>query len=183
MQDEKSWTLYLWSSSTFQIFEKSFSWQKINVFRPWKKIVVPGTFRPPKVEKTAFFGIFLRKEGLNQKIALRKLVLEFNFMANRTLKKLKIWIFKNFPHLAKFLTFFLKNLIFYFFRVLLAIKLNSKTYLRRAIFWFRPSFLKKMQKNAVFSTFGGLKVPIPKFFFHALKTFIFCQQKLFLKNF
>ena len=46
-----------------------------------------GTFRPPKVEKTAFFGIFLRKEGLNKKITLRKLVLEFNFMANRTKKK------------------------------------------------------------------------------------------------
>ena len=87
LQDEKSWTLYLWCSSTFQIFEKSFSWQKINVFRAWKKILGLGTFRPPKVEKTAFFGIFLRKEGLNQKIALRKLVLEFNFMANRTLKK------------------------------------------------------------------------------------------------
>ena len=87
LQDEKSWTLYLCTSSTFQIFEKSFSWQKINVFRAWKKILGLGTFRPPKVEKTAFFGHFLRKEGLNQKIALRKLVLEFNFMAYRTLKK------------------------------------------------------------------------------------------------
>ena len=37
-----------------------------------KKKLVPGTFKPPKVEKSAFFGIFLRKEGLNQKIALRK---------------------------------------------------------------------------------------------------------------
>ena len=34
------------------------------------------------MEKTAFFGIFLRKEGLNQEIAPRKLVLEFNFMDN-----------------------------------------------------------------------------------------------------
>ena len=40
---------------------------------------------------------------------------------------------------------FLKIQIFNFFRVLLAIKLNSKTYLRSAIFWFRPSFIKKMQ--------------------------------------
>ena len=31
--------------------------------------------------------IFVMKEGLNQKITLCKLVLEFNFMANRTLKK------------------------------------------------------------------------------------------------
>ena len=37
-----------------------------------KKKLVPGTFKPPKVEKSAFFGIFLRKEGPNQKIALRK---------------------------------------------------------------------------------------------------------------
>ena len=40
-------------------------------------------------------------------------------------------------------------------------------------------FLKKTH----FSTFGGLKVPIPKIFFHGLKTFIFCQLKLFSKNF
>ena len=52
-----------------------------------KFFFVLGTFRPPKVEKTAFFGSFLGKEGLNQKNALRKLVLEFNFMANGTLKK------------------------------------------------------------------------------------------------
>ena len=142
MQDEKSWTLYLWSSSTFQIFEKSFSWQKINVSRPWKKIFVMGTFRPPKMEKTAFFGIFLRKEGPNQKIALRKKVLEFNFIADRALKKWKCWIFwKNLKNLAKCRKFW-KFWIFNFFRVLLAIKLNSKTYLRSAIFWFGPSFLK-----------------------------------------
>ena len=48
-----------------------------------KKIVLLGTGRPPKVEKTAFCGIFLRKEGLNQKITLHKLVLEFICMANR----------------------------------------------------------------------------------------------------
>ena len=83
------------------------------------------------MEKTAFFGIFLRKEGLNQKIALRKLVLEFNFMANRTLKKFKI---QNFLHLAKFFRFFQKIQYFHFFRVLSAIKLNSKTYLRSEIF-------------------------------------------------
>ena len=76
---------------------------------------------------------------------------------------------------------FLKIQIFYFFRVLLAIKLNSKTNLRSVIFWFRPSFPKKLPKNAVFSTFGGLKVPNTKIFFHALKTFIFCQLKLFSK--
>ena len=74
-------------SSTFQIFEESFSWPKICVFRLWKKNFTLGTFRPPKVEKTAFFGSFLGKEGLNQKITLRKLVLEFNFKANRTLKE------------------------------------------------------------------------------------------------
>ena len=46
------------------------------------------------------FGIFLRKEGLNQKIALRKKGLEFHFMTNRTLKKWKIEIFQNSLHLA-----------------------------------------------------------------------------------
>ena len=67
-------------------------------------------------------------------------------MANRTLKKLKIWIFKNFLHLAKIFRFFFKNQIFYFSNVLMATKLNSKTYSRSAIFWFRTSFPKKMQK-------------------------------------
>ena len=52
-----------------------------------KKKFTLGTFKPPKVEKTAFFGSFLRKEGLNKKMTLCKLVLEFNFMANGTLKK------------------------------------------------------------------------------------------------
>ena len=47
--------------------------------------------------------------------------------------------------LAKIWTFFQKIQIFYFFKVLMAIKLNSKTYLRGAIFWYRPSFIKKMQ--------------------------------------
>ena len=142
-----------------------------------------GTFRPPKVEKSAFFGIFLRKEGPNQKIALRKKVLEFNFIADRTLKKWKYWFFwKNLKNLAKCRKFW-KFWILIFFRVLLAIKLNCKTNLRSAIFWFRPSFLKKMPKNALFSTFGGLKVPGTNFFFHAPKTYIFCQLKLFSKNF
>ena len=67
-------------------------------------------------------------------------------MAIRTMKKQKNWIFQKFLHLAKILTFFQKIQIFYFFNVLMAIKLNSKTYLRRAIFWFRPSFIEKMQK-------------------------------------
>ena len=67
-------------------------------------------------------------------------------MAIRTLKKWKIWIFKkNLKILAKCRKF-LKIQIFNFFRVLLAIKLNSKTYLRSAIFLFRTSFLEKMQK-------------------------------------
>ena len=76
-----------------------------------------------------------------------------------------------------------KNHFFYFFTVLLAIKLNSKTNLRSVIFWFRPSFLKKLPKNAVFSTFGGLKVPNYQIFFHSLKTYIFGQIKLFSKIF
>ena len=38
-----------------EFFEKRFSWQKIDVLRPWKKIVVPGTFKPPKMEKCVFF--------------------------------------------------------------------------------------------------------------------------------
>ena len=29
--------------------------KKTNVLRPWKKIAVPGTFKPPKVEKCVFF--------------------------------------------------------------------------------------------------------------------------------
>ena len=40
-------------------------------------------------------------------------------------------------------------------------------------------FLKKTH----FPNFGGLKVPVTNFFFHSLKTFIFCQLKLFSKNF
>ena len=40
-------------------------------------------------------------------------------------------------------------------------------------------FLKKTH----FPTFGGLKVPNTTFFFHGLKTYIFCQLKLFSKNF
>ena len=83
-------------------------------------------------------------------------------MAIRTLKKLKI---QNFQHLAKFFRFFQKIQYFHIFRDLSAIKLNSKTYLRSAIFLFGPSFLKKMPKNALFSTFGGLKVPDTNFFF------------------
>ena len=105
------------------------------------------------MEISAIFGIFLRKECLNQKIALHKKVLEFHFMANSTLKKWKIQFFQNSLHLAKFVRFFQKNYFFIFFRVLLAIKLNSKTFLHSAIFWFRPSFLKKMPKIAHFSTF------------------------------
>ena len=99
-----------------------------------KKNCCTGHWKASKSGKIAFFGIFLRKEGLNQKIALRKLVLEFNFMANRTLKKFKIQNFQNFLHLAKFFRFFQKIQYFHFFRVLSAIKLNSKTYLRSAIF-------------------------------------------------
>jgi len=104
-------------------------------------------------------------------------------MANRTLKKFKIQNFQNFQHLAKFFRFFQKIQYFHIFRDLSAIKLNSKTYLRSAVFLFGPSFLKKMPKNALFSTFGGLKVPGTNFFFHAPKTYIFCQLKLFSKNF
>ena len=138
---------------------------------------------PQKWKKVHFLAFFLRKEGPNQKIALRKKVLEFNFIADRTLKKWKCWIFwKNLKYLAKCRKFW-KFWILNFFRVLLAIKLNSKTNLHSAIFWFRPSFLKKMPKNALFSTFGGLKVPGTNFFFHAPKTYIFCQLKLFSKNF
>ena len=113
--------------------------------------------------------------------SLSALLFFFDCFPNRTLKKFKIQNFQNFLHLAKFFRFFQKIQYFHFFRVLSAIKLNSKTYLRSAIFWFGPSFLKKMPKNALFSTFGGLKVPITTIFFHGLKTFIFCQLKLFSK--
>ena len=40
-------------------------------------------------------------------------------------------------------------------------------------------FLKKTH----FSTFEGLEMPNTTIFFHGLKTFIFCQLKLFSKNF
>ena len=66
-------------------------------------------------------------------------------MAIKTLKKWKIWIFrKNLKILAKCQKFS-KIQFFYFFKVLMALKFNSKTYLRGAIFWYRPSFIKKMQ--------------------------------------
>ena len=61
------------------------------------------------------------------------------------MKKWKIWIFqKNLKILAKCWKF-KKIQFFYFFKVLMALKFNSKTYLRGAIFWYRPSFIKKMQ--------------------------------------
>ena len=61
------------------------------------------------------------------------------------MKKWKIWIFwRNLKILAKCRKFS-KIQFFYFFKVLMALKFNSKTYLRGAIFWYRPSFIKKMQ--------------------------------------
>ena len=62
------------------------------------------------------------------------------------MKKWKIWIFrKNLKILAKCQKFS-KIQFFYFFKVLMTLKFNSKTYLRGTIFWYRPSFIKKMQK-------------------------------------
>ena len=44
-----------------KILKKVLVWPKINVFRAWTKNFGMGTFRPPKVEKSAFFGIFFEE--------------------------------------------------------------------------------------------------------------------------
>ena len=146
-------------SSTKKFFDKSFRWQKINVLRLWKKKLCWALLSLQKWENVFFF---------------QKVVPNFFSISDQYIKKLKLFVFK---------TMLYSQLLNFFFKTEKIFKLRIQQCFSNVLIRNEKKIGGYFLKKTYFPIFGGLKVPNANFFFHSLKTFIFCHLKLFSKIF